>query len=223
MGRKEEIAARIKLARIEAGLSQKELGKLYGTSDVSISEIERGITNIDVASLERLSSILGKPFEWFLSDGVEVAIRPLEVILTEAQNRYGQLGIIELPVRGAVPGDYNVILEERIEGYLPISKLVIRVVNRGTKDMYLLRVEDDTLSEDRIYMGDVLVIDPHYNKFADNKIYVVKVGTQVIARHLCEKGGIIQVVPSTEGDEPLQVSRADILGRVVISGQWIVH
>ena len=224
MGRKEAIAARIKLARLQAGLSQRELGQLYGSSDVNISEIERGITNIDVPSLERLSSILGKPLEWFLSDGVEVPNRPLEVILAEAQNRYGELGILELPVWGAVPGNCNVILEERVEGYLPISKRALRAadVTHKYKDMYLLRVEDDSLSGDRIYSGDVLVVDPHY-KFTDNKIYVVKVGTRVMARRLCEKSGVMQVIECKEGDEPVEVSRTDILGRVIISGQWIVH
>jgi len=222
MGRKEAIAARIKLARLQAGLSQRELGRLYGSSDVNISEIERGITNIDVPSLERLSSILGKPLEWFLSDGVDVPSRPLEIILTEAQNRYGELGIVELPVWGAVPGDCDAILEKRVEGYLPISKRALRVADVARKGMYLLRVEDDSLSGDRIYGGDVLVVDAHA-KFADNRIYVVKVGTQVIARHLCEKSGVMQVIECKEGDEPVEVSRTDILGRVIISGQWIVH
>lgn len=93
MERKQKIAARIKQARLELGLSQTELGKLYGASGVTIGEIERGISSIDIPSLERLAKILGKPLDWFLSDKVESHPRPPEAALSE----------IEVSIRAYIP------------------------------------------------------------------------------------------------------------------------
>ena len=59
MERKLQIANRIKQARIALGLSQRELGKLYGTSDVTIGELERGVSNVSIPDLERRSGQCG--------------------------------------------------------------------------------------------------------------------------------------------------------------------
>jgi DNA-binding XRE family transcriptional regulator len=76
--RKLQIAGRIKQARLDSGLSQKELGKLYGSSDVTIGEIERGISNVTIPDLERLGGILGKPLSYFLSGINTEYKRPIE-------------------------------------------------------------------------------------------------------------------------------------------------
>jgi transcriptional regulator with XRE-family HTH domain len=85
LSRESLIASRIKTAREESGLSQEELGKMFGCSDVTISRIERGLVGIDIPGLERLASILNKPLSWFLQDEVQPMPRPPEAALSDLE------------------------------------------------------------------------------------------------------------------------------------------
>lgn len=52
----------IKLARIKAGLTQKKLAELVGTSNVTILKMEKGnINSVKFGTLKKISEILGVP------------------------------------------------------------------------------------------------------------------------------------------------------------------
>ena len=54
----------VKLARIKAGLTQKEFAKMVGTSNVTIVKIEKGdIDGISFGLLKKISLTLGCTFE----------------------------------------------------------------------------------------------------------------------------------------------------------------
>lgn len=59
------IRKRIRQARDEAGLTQRELAQQFGCSQVTMSDIERGVTRVNAADLPRLASILGKSVLYF--------------------------------------------------------------------------------------------------------------------------------------------------------------
>lgn len=81
--RQKLIGERIRKARIEAGLSQDELGRLYGVRGPSIVNIEKGRTKLDIGRLEVFAGILGKPVEWFLSDKSANVYRPPHAAILE--------------------------------------------------------------------------------------------------------------------------------------------
>lgn len=69
-----EFGTRLKKAREEKGISQKSLGLSLGLSDKTISSYEslRSYPNLEV--LKKISEILGKPIEYFISSKKEVLI-----------------------------------------------------------------------------------------------------------------------------------------------------
>ncbi|MGI5916792.1 MAG: helix-turn-helix domain-containing protein [Anaerolineae bacterium] len=65
-----EIRGRIRKAREEAGLSQRQVAEALGVAQVTISDLERGRTRVSAADLARLATILGKGVGYFYP-GVE--------------------------------------------------------------------------------------------------------------------------------------------------------
>lgn len=86
--RRNIIASRLKFARIQNGLSQKQLGRLLNVSDATISTIEKGKQKLDTIRLEKAARILGRSVRWFYGDAVEEnSFRPPDILLTELQER----------------------------------------------------------------------------------------------------------------------------------------
>jgi len=145
MDRKTLIAAKIRSAREELGLSQEELGKLYGSSGAAISQIERNIRNVGFTSLERLASILGKPLGWFLSDEVESAPRPPEAALSE----------LEVSIKSFIPVYAEVSAGGGIE---PIDYVASTRAKPAPDSYRAYRVKGLCLEPD-IHEGDTLIVD----------------------------------------------------------------
>jgi len=68
------LGQKLKIARMEAGLSQAALGKACGVSAQQIQKLERGENRISATMLRRLSYQLKKPFTWFFEEAEEVQI-----------------------------------------------------------------------------------------------------------------------------------------------------
>jgi|GEM_PF-884106 len=219
MERKLKIAARIKQARLELHLSQEELGKLYGASGVTISEIERGISNIDIASLEQLARVLGKPLEWFLSDKVEVPFRPIEAIMAEAQEALKRTGIIELPVRGTVPCGRPFVEEEKVEGYIPMARSLLGAA--ANKNPYVLNVSGESLAGDGIHDGQQVVVEPN-PEFVNGKIYIIRIEGECVAKHVYWSNGQVKMTSTNKEFPEMTADRdkVEILGRVILFGKW---
>lgn len=63
---KKQLGKKIREAREEKKLTQKELGKALGYSFMAISHFEKGIRELKFSDLQRLSKILGKELAYFL-------------------------------------------------------------------------------------------------------------------------------------------------------------
>lgn len=70
-----DFSSRLKNARLQKGLSQRGLGLALGLSDKTVSSYEssRSYPNLDL--LIRISEILDKPVEYFISSSKEILIR----------------------------------------------------------------------------------------------------------------------------------------------------
>lgn len=60
------IVERLKKARLEAGLDQKEVAKLLGRSQPYISKIEAGQRRIDIVQLKEFAKIYKKSLDFFI-------------------------------------------------------------------------------------------------------------------------------------------------------------
>jgi transcriptional regulator with XRE-family HTH domain len=68
--RKAAIAARLALARKQAGLSQAQVAKMLGLHRPSVSEAEAGRRNVTAAEVARLAEIYGVSADWLSCTGV---------------------------------------------------------------------------------------------------------------------------------------------------------
>ena len=221
MNRQNLIAARIKQAREESGLSQEEVGKHFGCSDVNISRIERGITGISISDLERLASVLGKPLGWFLSDKVSSQPRPLQVILREARERYESLELVELPIRGTVPAGYPFPEEEEQGEFIVVPRQELGGINPQT--LYALKIGGDSLQGDEIYSGHMVIVNSVDTEIVDGRIYIVRLGNESCARHVFKQDNQLRLVSSNGEYKELLATEVEILGRVILSGRWRKH
>lgn len=64
------IGEKIREARENKGITQKELGDFLGYSPMGISHFEKGIRELKLSDLEKLSGFFGKNLSFFLSSGV---------------------------------------------------------------------------------------------------------------------------------------------------------
>ena len=85
MNRQKLIAARLRKARQDMGISQESLGKLYGCTGAAISQMERCVRSIGLEALDKLAPILNKSLDWFLEDQVQETTRHPEAALYDLQ------------------------------------------------------------------------------------------------------------------------------------------
>jgi len=82
-----EIGLRIKLARIKAGLKQKELAEMVGMHPMSISQIESGRRSTTIAQLLEIAKALNVPIVQILGgageDELSLELERLLAILAE--------------------------------------------------------------------------------------------------------------------------------------------
>ncbi len=64
----ELIVKKVKAARLERGLTQKDLAKLLDRTSASISDLERAKVQVTASDLAILAKYLNKPIEYFYGD-----------------------------------------------------------------------------------------------------------------------------------------------------------
>lgn len=64
------VGERIREAREEKNMTQRELGNVLGYSHMGISHFEKGVREMKLSDIERLASFFGKNISYFLSTGV---------------------------------------------------------------------------------------------------------------------------------------------------------
>lgn len=137
------IGARIKKAREEKYLSQAELGARIGVTATAINYYEKGKRKISIDDLYRLGRVLGKPLEYFWSEGdTPAAGGEVEAVHDLAA----------VPVLGEVPAGEPVIEEQNLIGSLPMP-------GKQAEDVHFaLRVKGDSMVGEGICAGDLVLI-----------------------------------------------------------------
>ncbi len=65
---------KLKVARLEKNISQRGLGLALGLSDKTISSYESSRSYPNLELLQKISEILDKPIQYFVSDGKEIIL-----------------------------------------------------------------------------------------------------------------------------------------------------
>ena len=77
------LAARIRAAREQAGLSQGQAAKLLGMHRPTLSEIEAGRRRVSADELARFADIFGVSISWLATEHAEVADPMVELAARE--------------------------------------------------------------------------------------------------------------------------------------------
>ena len=80
-----EISRRIRDARLEAHLSQLELGKVLGVSDKSISAYEMGRSNPSFEKLKQIAAVTKRPMSYFTDESLDDATIVTKLLMIETE------------------------------------------------------------------------------------------------------------------------------------------
>lgn len=200
------VGERIKAARKQKGLTQKELAEILNIAFPNISQYERGERNPKLSTLQRIADALEIPVDMLLPD---------EVLQSSAQtpppsSKDGRW----IPVLGKVSAGIPLDAIEEIIDYEEIP-------NAQIGDFFALRIKGNSM-EPRIKNGDNVIV--HKQATAENGDIVVALinGEEATVKQFIKHDNGISLVPSNPAYSPLfypweEVQRlpVQILGRVV--------
>ncbi len=123
------VRGRIRQGREDAGLSQRDMARLYGVSQSKISDIERGRVQVTATQLLEFSKLLGKPITYFFPSSTSHQLAELEAelldvlrslppdwqdrLLSQARAEAKLYEIVRPYIRAGIPQElYSVMLTE---------------------------------------------------------------------------------------------------------------
>jgi len=138
------IVKRVKDARIEKGLTQKDLADHLGRTAASISDLERGKVQVTASDLYKISVFLRKPIEYFFGEnfgGEE--IQDLVSILRSQPEEYRKANI------------------NYIEKMIKLQRLGDEITSKPTDEVSIEQMKD---------FLDLLIDITNKNKVASNQV-----------------------------------------------------
>jgi transcriptional regulator with XRE-family HTH domain len=147
----------IRQAREEADLSQYDLADRFGTTQSSISGIERGRVSISAADLYRMAEILGKPITYFFPPK-EPADKQLEeqlLFMFRAMPADAQQGIAAM-----ITAQFELVRQTREIGKLPKEQQQEAAYEAFARFLYTqgVRVKIDEAGYPVLDGGDVTAV-----------------------------------------------------------------
>jgi len=199
------IGIRIRKLREAKGWSQNKLSKESEVDRGYISQIESGkVISITLRIAHAIADALGEPVSALVDDdrisehGGEYNAAPKELVAQlktlakEIEEAYKITDTVKIPMRGCVPAGYPTFEEETTDGYVAIPK---ERITRPVHSLYALKVSGNSLKGDGIEDGDILIVDKN-SDIVDGKIYIIRIGNEVVARHVFRQDGELKLVSS---------------------------
>jgi SOS-response transcriptional repressor LexA len=220
---------KVRQLREQRGWTQDDLAKESGLTRENIAHFESGHTGSPTPpTLKGLSKAFKMPqgvLAQFLYGGErETSKIPTPELMAELQERTelsNESDTIDVPIIGYIAAGIPVPTEQQDLGKIPVSKLDLSGVSKMS-GVFGLIVSGDSLIGDEIQDRYTVIVDPNPD-IIDGKIYVVKLGTEYVARHLHRENGSVVLTSSNGKYEKMQVKEVEIKGRVVLSGNWKKH
>jgi repressor LexA len=121
--------------------------------------------------------------------------------------------ILSLPIVGRVRAGEPILAIENIEGYINLDKSLV-----SSEDVFLLRVQGDSMIEAHIQDGDFALVKPQPN--AENgEIVVALIEDEATIKRIFMKKDLIRLEPANPRMEPIVVRKGEkkisIVGKVV--------
>jgi repressor LexA len=115
----------------------------------------------------------------------------------------------EIPILGRIRAGAPILAEENIEGFLPVANEIA-----GGKETFALKVKGDSMIEDGILDGDLVIIRQQHT--AENgDIVCALIGHEATLKRFQRTGSDVVLKPANPKYEPIVVSKGEfrILGK----------
>lgn len=222
--RRKAIAAKIKDARLRAGLSQEGLGGLVtpNVSGATISTWERGEAGLEVAQLEDLARVLDQPLQFFLGQAVprrdtEAEAIGNEVLRIVQRHGYSNIRRVEAhqptqagqmyPIRNRISASEAVDAQSQVQDEIFIPD----ELTRGCREVIIFFVTGDCLRDEGIRIGDHLIIDGSRKEPENGEIVAAVVNRMETAKLYYNLGTHIELRPASPGFDTIVVREGDEL------------
>ena len=121
--------------------------------------------------------------------------------------------ILSVPIVGRVQAGEPILAIENIEGYINLDRSLV-----SSGDVFLLRVQGDSMIEAHIQDGDFALVKPQPN--AENgEIVVALIEDEATIKRIFKKRDLIRLEPANPKMEPIVVKKGEkkvtIVGKVV--------
>ncbi len=121
--------------------------------------------------------------------------------------------ILSVPIVGRVRAGEPILAVENIEGYINLDRSLV-----SSGDVFLLRVQGDSMIEAHIQDGDFALVKPQPN--AENgEIVVALIEDEATIKRIFKKRDLIRLEPANPKMEPIVVKKGEkkvtIVGKVV--------
>jgi repressor LexA len=146
-----------------------------------------------------------------------------EMLRTAAKGVSNTIGeLVELPVLGYVPAGYPLPNEQEAVGKILIPKNSLGS-SKDAKELFALIIDGDSMIGDGIQSGDKVIINPHDVGVINGKIYLVRIENEVAIKHVVDRDDRYILSSSNPKYPELSPDQLEILGRVILSGNWKEH
>ncbi len=121
--------------------------------------------------------------------------------------------ILPIPIVGRVKAGEPILAIENIEGYINLDRSLV-----SSKDVFLLRVQGDSMIDAHIQDGDFALVKPQPN--AENgEIVVVLIEDEATIKRIFQKRDLIRLEPANPKMEPIVIRKGEkkvtLVGKVV--------
>jgi len=136
--------------------------------------------------------------------------RALEIVgVSPAEERQ----VLSVPIVGRVRAGEPVLAVENVEGYVRLDRSLL-----SSENVFLLRVQGDSMVEAHIQDGDFALVKPQAN--AENgEIVVALIEDEATIKRIFKKRDLIRLEPANPAMEPIVVKKGEkrvkIVGKVV--------
>lgn len=196
------IASNIKRLRVDAGLSQAELGKIAGVTDKAVSTWEAGLKTPRMGAVEKMAAYFGVAKSAILDDTCQAAIPPGFIPVPEMK---------KVPLVGRIACGTPILAQENIEDYVDVPK------DRHVD--FCLTCSGDSMIEAGIDDGDTVYIRKQPD-VENGEIAAVRIGDEATLKRVYKYPDCIVLEAENRAYAPLRYFKED-MNNVVIEGKAV--
>ena len=135
--------------------------------------------------------------------------RAIEIVSPTGRSAFPEA--TEIPIVGRVRAGAPILAEENIDGFLPVASDLAR-----GKETFALKVKGDSMIEDGILDGDLVIIR-RQDAAENGNIVCALIGNEATLKRFYRNGNELTLKPANKNYNPIVVTKGEfrILGRAV--------